>query len=86
MEIMTYTIAWKPNEDDDTLRVYQLTEAEFKQFKDTILVRVLYRRIDPDRQIRKTVENSLVGFIEAPVMTLKTIDGLIHISGNVWRI
>ncbi len=83
---MTYIVVWKPNEDDDTLKVYPFTEEEFKQFKDVIIVRVLYRCIDPDKQIRKTVENNLVGFIEAPVLTLKTIDGLIHISGNVWRI
>ena len=83
---MTYIVVWKPKEDDDTLNVCPFTEAEFKQFKDVILVRALYRCVDPDKQIRKTVENNLVGFIEAPVITLKTIYGLNHISGNVWRI
>ena len=83
---MTYIVVWKPNEDDDTLRVYPLTESEFKQYKDAIIVRIIYSCADPDKRIRKTVENNLVGFIEAPVLTLVTIAGRIHISGNVWRI
>ena len=82
---MTYIVAWKMHEGDDEINVYPLSETEFDDFKKNIIGPV-YRYVDPNRQIRKTVENHLVGFVEAPVLTLETINGLIHISGIVWRI
>ena len=80
---MTYIVALK--KDDAELEVYPFSREEYIDFRDNNMGPIC-RGLRKDDNIRSTIENNLVGYIEVPILTIEFVDGEIYSIGNVWRI